>query len=43
MWYLKNRYFKEIHVVFQVPHVDTCKNYKGVLLKVVICIGFIST
>jgi len=43
MWYLKIRYFKEIHVVFQVTHVDTCKYYNGVLLKVFICVGFIST
>jgi len=40
---LKNRYFKEIHVVFQVKHADICKHYGGTLLKVVISIGFLST
>jgi len=39
MCYLKNKYFKEIHVVFQVTHlshVDTCKHYEyeGIPLKV---------
>jgi len=35
MWYLKNRYFKEIHDVFQVTCADICNYYKGVLLKFV--------
>jgi len=43
LWYLKNRYFEEIHVVFQVTCVDICKYYKCVFQKVVVSIGFIST
>jgi len=34
MWFLKNRYYKETHVVFQVIHVDIRKYYQGILLLV---------
>jgi len=41
MQYLKNRHFQEIHV-FHVTCLDISKNYKSVLLKVVVRIGSIS-